>query len=55
MTERILYTISDFCRVAGISRSHFYKLLREGVAPRTVKLGRRRLIPVDGLGEWVRQ
>jgi hypothetical protein len=47
-------SVADFCHEHGISRSLFYKLLREGKGPRTFKLGQRTLISVPCAEEWRR-
>lgn len=46
------YTIFDFCQSHGISRAYFYLLLREGRAPKTFKLGRRRLVSREAALAW---
>ena len=51
--KRAVYTIPEFCEMHHISRSLFYALLREGKAPRTLQLGRRRqLITVEAAAAW---
>jgi len=45
-------SISNFCRNYGISRGTFYNLEKVGKAPRTLQLGRRRVIPVASIREW---
>ena len=45
-------SIEDFCKSNGISRSLFYKLLRQGRAPRIMKIGRRTLISSEAASEW---
>lgn len=45
-------SVSDFCQSNSISRSLFYKLLRQGKGPRTIKIGRRTLISVESAAEW---
>jgi predicted DNA-binding transcriptional regulator AlpA len=36
--------IPTFCRRWGFSRAHFYNLEKRGLAPKTIYVGRRRLI-----------
>lgn len=52
--EALSYALSveSFCEQYGISRSFFYKLRRQGKAPRTMTIGRRRLITPDAIAEW---
>lgn len=45
-------SVESFCEQFGISRSFFYKLRRQGKAPRTLTIGRRRLITPDAIAEW---
>jgi len=45
-------SVADFCRSHAISRSLFYKLAREGKAPRIMKVGRRTLITTEAAQEW---
>jgi excisionase family DNA binding protein len=45
-------SVDEVCEAAGVSRSFFYKLLKNGGGPRTVKLGRRTLIPRSEFERW---
>ena len=55
MQEQLAYSIPHFMDVADIkSRSTVYKEIAEGRL-QTVKVGRRRLIPVDAAREWLEQ
>ena len=47
-------SISTFCKAHGISRAHFYNLMKRGKAPRTLIVGRRRLVSVEAAAEWRR-
>lgn len=40
---RMAYSVREFCRLVGISRGHFYNLVRDDKI-RTVTLGGRRLV-----------
>lgn len=51
-TERLAYSISEFCQSVGVSRSYFYSL-SDGAKPRMVKRGGRWLIPVEAAREWL--
>jgi predicted DNA-binding transcriptional regulator AlpA len=46
-------SISSAARMAGISRSMLYALIRAGEGPRTFKIGARTLIRVADLDLWL--
>lgn len=48
----ILYSVTETAEALRLSRSVLYELIRSGRL-RTVKQGRRRLVPVDALSEYV--
>ena len=45
-------SVEKFCEMHSISRSLFYKAMKEGWAPRTMVVGRRRLISAEAAKEW---
>lgn len=45
-------TVAQFCDGHNISRTHFYELLKQGRAPRLMKVGRRTLISAEAAAEW---
>ena len=49
------YSIQEFCTAVGISLSFFYELKQAGLAPRTMKLGSRRIISVEEAQKWCRE
>lgn len=49
----ILYRVDEAAEALRLSRSVIYELIRSGQL-RTVKVGRRRLVPVCALEEYVR-
>ncbi len=51
----VTYSVQDFCREHGISRGLFYKLLRQGLGPNIIKVGRRTLISQEAAREWRRR
>jgi len=56
MTETTqTHTVKTFCKAFQISHSMFYKLAREGNAPRLMKVGRRTLISAEATQEWQRR
>jgi len=50
--ERISVSILEAAKMLGISKPHFYPLIKEGKV-RTVKIGRRTLVSVQSLRELV--
>jgi excisionase family DNA binding protein len=44
--ERRALSVNEFCAAYGLSRSTAYKLMKQGTL-RTVKIGGRRVVPVD--------
>jgi predicted DNA-binding transcriptional regulator AlpA len=50
--EKLAFSIKEFCFQHGISRSKFYDLVRNGLAPKMMKLGSRRVISVEAAKEW---
>lgn len=49
-----LLDIPSACRaLGGISRAQFYKLLAAGEGPRTINVGRRRMVVEASLAEFV--
>jgi predicted DNA-binding transcriptional regulator AlpA len=47
------FGIATFCKRNDISRALFYKLDKQGKAPRTFKVGRRRLMTPAAEREWL--
>ena len=45
-------SVPEFCDAYGISKSFFYKLMRQGQAPATMQIGKRRLISSDAAEQW---
>ncbi len=52
--ERVSLSINEAAASAGISRGLLYALIRDGEGPRTLKLGRRRVVTIEALREWLR-
>ncbi len=46
------YSIKTFCLAHGISLAMFFKLQREGLAPRTMHVGARRMISREEAARW---
>ena len=47
-----MLSVSAFCADNGLSRSLFYRLLKDGRGPRVTKIGRRSLISGLAAAEW---
>jgi len=47
-------SIDGFCKEHRISRAHFYNLDKLGLAPKTLRAGRRRLVSDEAAAEWRR-
>jgi predicted DNA-binding transcriptional regulator AlpA len=54
MTTGGAASIRAFCKAHGISRAHFYNLMKRGLAPKTLVAGRRRLVSSESAAEWRR-
>jgi predicted DNA-binding transcriptional regulator AlpA len=48
-------SIDAFCKAHGISRATFYNLRQRGQAPKTLIVGRRRLVSAQAAAAWRRQ
>ncbi|MEX5713694.1 helix-turn-helix domain-containing protein [Parafrankia sp. FMc6] len=51
--EKLLLTTNEAAETLGIGRSTLYDLIRSGKL-RTVKIGRRRLVPVAALTDVIK-
>jgi predicted DNA-binding transcriptional regulator AlpA len=49
------YSIETFCAAHAISRSSFYLLLKDGKAPRLMRIGTRVLISREAAADWRRE
>jgi predicted DNA-binding transcriptional regulator AlpA len=49
-----IYTVPEFCLQHRISRSLFYKLVKEGHGPRLMKAGKRTLVTSEAAEAWRR-
>ncbi len=45
-------SVREFCQAYGISRSHFYALLRQGCGPRVMRAGGRTLVSHESAHDW---
>ena len=53
--EQAAYSIEDFCRSHAISRAMFYKLLKNGAAPRIMLVGTHKRISCEAAEQWRRE
>ena len=42
----------DWCKRRGYSLAKGYAMIRDGIAPRTIKIGRKRTVPATADAEW---
>ena len=50
------YSIKTFCQShGGMSEAMFHKMCAAGEGPRTMTIGRRRVISVEAAAEWRRE
>lgn len=52
MEQKHAFSVNQFCAAHGISRALYYVLLKDGRAPRVMKVGRRALITNEAAAEW---
>jgi hypothetical protein len=45
-------TIPQFCEDHEMSKAFYYKLDKQGLGPKVLKIGRRRLITAEAAAEW---
>lgn len=50
--ERYCFTVEEFCATHRISRTTYYELKKQGLGPREIVIGSRRLISVEAAAEW---
>jgi predicted DNA-binding transcriptional regulator AlpA len=49
------YSIDEFCTAHGLSRSSFYKMLKQGTAPRLLKVGKAVRVSIEAAADWRRE
>jgi hypothetical protein len=52
---RAAYSVKEFCRAHRISEDMFFKLVRQGEAPRRMRVGTRVLVSIEAAEEWRRE
>lgn len=51
-TNKVVYSVQEFCDAHQVGRNLFYKLVAAGTGPRIMKLGRRTLITREAAATW---
>jgi hypothetical protein len=54
MENQLAFTIPEFCSAHRICRATFYNLVRDGQAPRRMKVRGKVLIEAEAAAEWRR-
>ena len=49
---RVAFTVDEFCEDNRISRTTLYKLWKQGIGPRFMQVGERKLITAEAAAEW---
>ena len=52
-THPVCMSMADAAAAVGIARSTLYLAIAEGRGPRTVKIGRRRVVTAADLQKWL--
>ena len=50
-----VYSVQQFCEAHEITKVLFYRLLKDGLGPRIMKVGARTLISVEAAADWRRE
>lgn len=48
-------SIPEFCERNNFSRAHFYNIVKAGIGPRVMRVGKRVLITPSAAAEWRRE
>lgn len=54
-TQKQFFSVPEFCASHSISRGHFYRLMKDGMAPAIIKVGKRTLISAEAAADWRRR
>lgn len=52
--EKLTYSVAEAAAVLGVSTSNMYKIIKMRGFP-VIVLGKRRLIPIQGLQRWIEE
>jgi len=50
--DRLTYSIKEACKLLGVSRSFLYNCWKADVGPPRRRIGKRVVLPADGLRIW---
>jgi hypothetical protein len=53
--EQATFSIPEFCKWAGIGRTHYYALKKQGAGPAETRIGSRVTIAKDTAAEWLKR
>jgi len=53
-TPAAAYSISEFCQAHGISLSSYFKMQREGIGPKEMRVLGRKMISLEAAAAWRR-
>ena len=51
-TAQLAFTVDEFCDAHRISRTHLYAMWRQGLGPRYMLTGAKRLIAIEAAADW---
>ena len=51
-SEIVAYTVKEFCDAYRISKPNFYRMVRNGTAPQSIKIIGTRRIPISAAKAW---
>jgi hypothetical protein len=54
-SQALAFSVAEFCSLHRISRAYFYKITRNGVGPRIMVVGGRKLISQEAARDWRRE
>jgi hypothetical protein len=52
---RKAFTVEEFCVAHRISRAMLYKMWKQGAGPRSMEVGKRRIISEEAAADWRRK
>lgn len=53
--DQLAFSIKDFCRSISLSKSSFWKLVRNGTAPPMARIGHRLVIRREAAEAWLKE
>jgi predicted DNA-binding transcriptional regulator AlpA len=53
--EKDCLTIAEFCERNSVSRTKYYELKKQGMAPREIHIGSKPLITREAAADWRQQ